>query len=397
MSPSQLPSMTRSASPERPSTAVAALEKAEATEQHPTDGSYPPISSIPDISPKRLAQAAEDAPKEFAEAATTILYLAYGSNMCAETFLGMRKIRPLSQINVSVPVLQLTFDLPGFPYREPCFANVGYRKLPKEPKLPDPLHPPIIPPINPPKSGQGWDGGLMGIVYEVTQEDWRNIMRTEGGGSGYQEIVVPCLPLPADIGIPEKPTFPDVPRPFIARTLYCPYIPPEPESGKSKNWWARLALGPRRPSPDYAQPSARYLKLLKDGAREHELPQAYQDHLASLQPYTATSIRQKIGHAVFIFAWAPMLLCMMSLTRILADETGRVPRWCASIISGSFSVMWYSYDRVFKHIFGDGERTVEEEEKTKMMRRKSYSGGTDEEKASLMQENEEEEQEQEKE
>ncbi|KAL7900337.1 hypothetical protein HDV63DRAFT_310085 [Trichoderma sp. SZMC 28014] len=380
--------MKRSESPERPSTAVAALEKAEATEQHPAEGSYPPVSSIPDISPKRLAQAAEDAPKELAEAATTILYLAYGSNMCAETFLGMRKIRPISQINVSVPILQLTFDLPGLPYREPCFANVGYRKLPKQPKLPDPLHPPIIPPISPPRYGQGWDGGLVGIVYEVTQEDWRNIMRTEGGGSGYKEIEVPCLPLPADVGIPEKPTFPDIPRPFLARTLYCPYIPLG--SDKTSSWWAKLAMGPRRPSPDYAQPSARYLKLLKDGAREHELPQAYQDYLASLQPYTRTSIRQKVGHAVFIFAWAPMLIYMMSMTRILADENGRVPRWCASIISGSFSVMWYSYDKVFKRIFGDGERTAEEEEKTKMLRRKSYSGGTDEEKGSLMQENEEE-------
>ncbi|KAL7924414.1 hypothetical protein ACQKWADRAFT_286673 [Trichoderma austrokoningii] len=371
--------MKRSESPERPSTAVAALEKAEATEQHPADGSYPPISSIPDISPKRLAQAAQDAPKELAEAASTILYLAYGSNMCAETFLGMRKIRPISQINVSVPILQLTFDLPGFPYREPCFANVGYRRLPKEPKLPDPLHPPIIPPISPPKSGQGWDGGLMGIVYEVTQEDWRNIMRTEGGGSGYQEIEVPCLPLPADVGIPEKPTFPDIPRPFLARTLYCPYIPLESEKNK-KSWWARLALGPRRPSPDYAQPSARYLKLLKDGAREHELPQAYQDHLASLQPYTPTSIGQRIGHTVFIFAWAPMLICMMAMTRILADDTGRVPRWCAGIISASFGVMWYSYDKVFKLIFGDGERTMDKAK----MRRKSYSGGTDVEKMCLM-------------
>ncbi|RFU80465.1 gliotoxin biosynthesis [Trichoderma arundinaceum] len=372
--------------PEGLSTAVAALEKTETTEQHPAKDSYPPISSIPNTSPKRLAQAAEDAPKEVAQAATTVLYLAYGSNMSAETFLGRRRIRPLSQMNVSVPILRLTFDLPGLPYREPCFANVGYRKLPGKPKLPDPLHPPIVPPLNPPKSGLDWDGGLMGVVYEVTQEDFRNIMRTEGGGSGYQEIMVPCLPMPADVGVPEKPAFPDLPKPFLATTLYAPYIPLDSESGK-RSWWSRFIIGPHRPNPDYAQPSARYLKLLMDGAREHDLPQVYQDYLASMQPYTATTLRQKIGQSMFLLFWAPMLIYFMTVTRVLADERGKVPRWCASIISGSFGIMWYSYDKVFRTIFGDGERTEESQQNT--TRRKSYSAGTDEEKASLMQEDEE--------
>lgn len=369
------------------SPALAALGKAETAEQHPAKGSYPPLSSIPSTSSKRLAQAAQDAPNDVAQAATTVLYLAYGSNMSAETFLGKRKIRPLSQMNVSVPLLRLTFDLPGLPYREPCFANVGYRKLPQKPKLPDPLHPPIVPPLNPPKSGLGWDGGLMGVVYEVTQEDWRTIMRTEGGGSGYQEIMVPCLPLPAEVGVPEKPAFPTLPQPFLAKTLYAPYIPLNPGSGK-KNWWTRFVTGPHRPNPDYAQPSARYLKLLMDGAREHYLPQVYQDYLASMQPYTATTIRQKIGQDLFLLFWAPMLIYFFTITAVLADETGKVPRWCASTISGLFGLMWYTYDKVFISIFGDGERTKESKKDSR--RRKSLSGGTDEEKASLMQDSEDE-------
>ncbi|UKZ79836.1 hypothetical protein TrVFT333_007599 [Trichoderma virens FT-333] len=376
------------------SPAVAALEKAENAQQHPAKGSYPPISSIPNTSPERLAQAAEDAPKDVAQAAKTVLYLAYGSNMSAETFLGKRKIRPLSQMNVSVPILRLTFDLPGLPYREPCFANVGYRKLPEKPKLPDPLHPPIVPPLNPPlnppRTEQEWDGGLMGVVYEVTQEDWRNIMRTEGGGSGYQEIMVPCLPMPNYVGIPEKPVFPPVPtlpKPFLATTLYAPYIPLDPGSDK-KNWWTRFIVGPHRPKPDYAQPSARYLKLLQDGAREHDLPQVYQDYLASMQPYTATTLRQKIGQNLFVLLWAPMMLYFFAMTTVLADERGKVPRWCANTISGLFGVMWYSYDKLFIFIFGDGERTADSKQDSK--RRKSISVGTDEEKVSLMQEGEEE-------
>ncbi|KAL6817283.1 hypothetical protein J3E69DRAFT_345087 [Trichoderma sp. SZMC 28015] len=373
--------------------AVAALEKAENVEQHPAKGSYPPISSIPNTSPKRLAQAVEDAPKDVAQAAKTVLYLAYGSNMCAETFLGKRKVRPLSQMNVSVPILRLTFDLPGLPYREPCFANVGYRKLPEKPKLPDPLHPPIVPPLNPPKTEQEWDGGLMGVVYEVTEDDWRNIMRTEGGGLGYQEIMVPCLPMPADVGVPEKPfpPVPTLPKPFLARTLYAPYIPLEPDSDK-RSWWTRFVIGPHRPKPDYAQPSARYLKLLQDGAREHDLPLAYQDYLASMQPYTATTLRQKIGQNLFLVFWAPMLLWFFGITTFLADERGKIPRWAANTVSGLFGVMWYSYDKLFIFIFGDGERTQDSKGDSK--RRKSFSigtVGTDEEKASLMQESEEEE------
>ncbi|KAH6608470.1 gliotoxin biosynthesis [Trichoderma cornu-damae] len=368
--------------PEGLSPAVAAVEKTETTEQHPATDSHPPVSSIPTTSPKRLAQAAEDAPRDVAQAATTVLYLAYGSNMSAETFLGRRKIRPLSQMNVSVPLLRLTFDLPGLPYKEPCFANVGYRKLPEKPQLPDPLHPPIVPPLNPPKPGLEWDGGLMGVVYEVTQEDFRNIIRTEGGGSGYQEIVVPCLPMPADVGVPEKPSFPGLPKPFLARTLYAPYIPLDPGSGQ-KNWWSRLIAGPHRPNPDYAQPSARYLKLLKDGAREHELPQIYQDYLASMQPYTATTVRQKMGQSLFLLFCTPLLMYILVVTRIFADERGKVPRWGANTVSASFGIMWYSYDKVFISIFGDGERTEEPERETG--RRKSYLGGTDEEKASLMQ------------
>ncbi|KAL7783583.1 hypothetical protein V8C37DRAFT_397077 [Trichoderma ceciliae] len=379
--------MEQTIPPEDLSTAVASLEKAETTELRPAKDSYPPMSSIPNTSPKRLAQAAEDAPKEAAQAASTVLYLAYGSNMSAETFLGRRKIRPLSRTNVSVPVLRLTFDLPGLPYREPCFANVGYRKLPEKPKLPDPLHPPIVPPIvpplNPPESGSEWQGGLMGVVYEVTQEDFRSIMRSEGGGTGYQEITVPCLTMPADVGIPEKPAFPGLPKPFLARTLYAPYIPLGPESDK-KTWWYRLVRGPHRPNPDYAQPSARYLMLLKDGAREHELPQAYQDYLASLQPYTATTTPQKIGQILFLLVWTPLLIYVFTITHFLADERGKVPLWCANTISGAFGFMWYSYDRLFKYIFGDGERTEESKENT--VRLKSYSGGTDEEKAPLVQE-----------
>ncbi|KND90030.1 hypothetical protein TOPH_05372 [Tolypocladium ophioglossoides CBS 100239] len=367
-----------------PSVASAALDKAEVSRRHPRRGSYPPVSSLPFTSSQRLAQAAEDAttgPGE--EASATVLYLAYGSNLSAETFLGVRGIRPLSQVNVSVPTLRLTFDLPGVPYREPCFANVSFMKLPEVPKLPDPTKPPKLPPqlppLDPSQPGYEWDGRLMGVVYEVTLKDWRTIMRTEGAGSSYKEIVVPCIPIKPRISVPEKPAFPGLPRPFLARTLYASYIPDKGDDDpRKRKWWHRLASGRQRPSPGYAQASARYLKLLKDGAREHELPESYQKYLASLQPYTITHRRQMIGQVVFLGAWAPLLIFFLTMTNFLADETGKLPRWLAGGVAGMFNLMWMSYDAMFKPVFGDGERTEDGDEKLE------ERDGEDEEKVSLL-------------
>lgn len=42
----------------------------------------------------------------------------------------------------------------------------------------------------------------------------------------------------------------------------------------------KLFLPVTRSEEDYAQPSTRYLKLIRDGAREHELPEEYQEYLA---------------------------------------------------------------------------------------------------------------------
>ncbi|KYK59047.1 gliotoxin biosynthesis protein GliK [Drechmeria coniospora] len=333
---------------------VAALDKTDLSNRHPRRGSYPPISSIPYTSVQRLTQAAEDAaPVGDADASDTVLYLAYGSNLSAETFLGMRKIRPLSQMNVSVPILQLTFDLPGVPYREPCFANVGFRDGPESERRGRPT----APAADPTRAGYEWDGHLMGVVYEVTQKDWRTIMRTEGAGSSYKEVAVPCIPLRSTlVGDAARPNRPPS---FLARTLYASYVPDggDDDAGRCR-WWHRLTRGRQRPNPGYAQPSARYLKLLKDGAREHGLPDVYQQYLASLQPYTATHRRQKAGQLLFLTTWAPLLVFFLTMTNVLADETGKLPTWLASCVTGSFNLMWLSYDAVFKPIFGDGERTT---------------------------------------
>jgi hypothetical protein len=221
------------------------------------------------FSPRSLAPApAPRLPRTSLERLTstsssTILYLAYGSNLCAETFKGKRGIRPLSAVNVHVPSLDLTFDLPGIPYAEPCFANTRYH----------------LPPSNSDSDyhKDRWHKGLIGVVYEVTPEDYRTIIATEGGGASYQDVIVPCFPLPAGIKIVD-PT--PSGAPFDVHTLLSP-------SSTGRN---------QRPDPSYAQASARYLKLITDGAEEHELPSEYKAYLYNIRPYTITTVRQKIGY-----------------------------------------------------------------------------------------------------
>ncbi|KAI1491579.1 hypothetical protein F5X96DRAFT_457833 [Biscogniauxia mediterranea] len=400
------------------------------TRRAPAPKSYPPITSIPRTSAARLALAASGTESD--TDADTVLYLAYGSNLCAETFLGMRGIRPLSQVNVSAPAFDLTFDLPGLPYQEPCFANTAPRKLPKPPvPIPIPGDPPKFPPplsvgldgegreeesasdsetssllpplpLSPALLGDGptWSKGLYGVVYEVTPEDYAKIVATEGGGASYRDVLTPCLAFPPAMRIPEKPPIPELPKTFFAHTLYAPRLPevpsspspspsPSPSSSsppsneggdeddkkKMKSWFARLLLPPRRPSPGYAQPSPRYLKLIRDGAREHALPDDYQAYLASLAAYRRTTWRQEAGRLLFLALAAPPLALVLALSQALADEEGRVPRRLGLAATVLLNLLWALYDAVFRPVFGEGERTVEVEDEDEQKRGGRWRGG----------------------
>ncbi|KAI1828704.1 hypothetical protein F4861DRAFT_14948 [Xylaria intraflava] len=346
----------------------------------PPPGSYPPISSIPKTSPERLALASVEATSDSAK---TILYLAYGSNLSAKTFLGVRGIRPISQINVSAPAFELTFDLPGIPYNEPCFANTRPRRIPKLPL-------PGQPPHNRAPGRRGndpvWSKGLYGVVYEVTPEDYATIIKTEGGGNGYHDVLTPCFELPPALQVPEKPLIPDLPKPFLAHTLYAPPIPDLPgddddeadgpanlgpqngangDDGKDPRrlpWLRRLFLRGQRHDPNYAQASPRYLGLIRDGAREHALPEDFQIYLAQLQAYTMTRTWQRIGNILFLVMAMPLILAMVILGRVLADDAGRTPRWVGFATNAQMNLMWIAYDAFFKPVFGDGERTIPEDE-----------------------------------
>ena len=272
----------------------------------------------------------------------TKLYLAYGSNLAAETFQGRRGIKPLRSVNVLVPSLQLVFDLPGLPYVEPCFANTRRRHvLPadqssfgEKDRLLNPhseLHA---------TSDYGWKKGLVGVVYEVTESDYAHIIATEGGGSSYADIEVDCYPLARNA--PEVPWHPskDV---FRAHTLFADTSDLERTKNRVDGW---------------AEASPRYLNLLTTGAAENELPLDYRTWLEQLNGYRITTWRQTAGKSLFLATWGPFVFLLFSLQTLLVDKDGKAPKWLALLAMRLFSTMWRSYDSVFKRMFGEGERTI---------------------------------------
>jgi hypothetical protein len=266
------------------------------------------------------------------------MYLAYGSNLCYETFQGRRGIRPLAQLNVVVPALRMTFDLPGMPYLEPCFANSARR---------DPTTPPSKSEYESEEYHKdSWKKGMVGVVYEVTPEDYAHIIATEGGGASYQDIIVKCYPLAVERG--EVPEFPQS-EAFQAHTLYAPA--PVPDDPEHKGGHIR------RPDPSYAQPSVRYLKLITDGAEEHSLPKEYKDYLYGIRPYEARSRRTKMGAFIFEMLWLPFFMFFLGLSQKYQDKDGKVPMWVAKLGGIIIGAVWTSYDNMFKPLFGDGERT----------------------------------------
>lgn len=301
-------------------------------------GSYPASRQFtPRTSEHRQQQSLHDAPVNttafchdvasgLVQKNKTVLYLAYGSNLCDETFLGKRQIKPISQVNVVVPEISMTFDLPGIAYKEPCFANVRRREVQKEGQ--------------PEYHKDRWHKGLVGVVYEVTPEDYAHIIATEGGGAGYQDVLVDCYPLEINPrqAVPEQPSNAF----FKAHTLFEP-------------------AGENRTDPSYAQPSARYLKLITDGAMERSLPYEYQDFLHQIRPYRLTTTRQRAGQILYLLLWGPLFAFFLQvLAPLFAKPDGTLPTWMAKLVRTLFTASWGSYDHFFKPMFGDGERTIGE-------------------------------------
>ena len=179
-----------------------------------------------------------------------VWYLAYGSNLSSNTFKGVRRIQPLDSKGVIVQGLELNFDLLGIPYNEPRFANSRIVETHTDEnrvesdfwKVDDPW--------------TGDNGKLIGVAYLLTPPDFARVLATEGGGAMYQMVLVDAVVLPSsgDYKDDEKGVKLD-PKRISAYTLIAP-SPKRSYRGK---------------------PSARYLNIIRDGAK------GMHDDLSSIQ------------------------------------------------------------------------------------------------------------------
>jgi len=354
------------------------------------------VSPDQDVRLSEKIAALEDKGKGLPEtyAEETVLYLAYGSNLAAKTFLGMRGIKPISKIRVLVPDLRLTFDLPGVPYAEPCFAGTQFRdpdiaSEPESESEADVDDDKLLTEseflsekallltqtreISTGSHERRWHKPLVGVVYEVTLMDYAKIIATEGGGRGYRDVVVDCYPFAEDYKstnpVPDHPST----QAFKTHTLLSPaaddarkrvYAAKGIEASTASGSCPTISIfniqPHMRPDPEYAQPSARYLGLLITGSEEHDLPVSYREYLSGIHSYHISTSRQKIGKVVFLAMWGPPLLLTLKLSKVFAGPDGRSPQWLASAANLLFSGMWNSYDYFFRMVFGDGERTIDD-------------------------------------
>ena len=256
-------------------------------------------------------------------------YLGYGSNMCEQSFLKRRGIKPLRSLVVYAPSIRLEMSLPGLPWAEPRFANIGL--LSKEEQIPWDE-----------SSERPWGNGLVGVAYLVTLDDMAKIFATEGGGSSYKIIQVEC----EEIGKGEMG------EKVLANTLY---------SSKRQ----RTQLG---------QASARYMNLLITGAKgqecvashcymtdemsaEKSLPESYITHLQDIDVYRRTSIRQTIALVLIGLVALPTIIPLFTLARLLRNKSGGSPGWVIWTSEKVFKGIWGVHDLLLSPLLGSGEVT----------------------------------------
>jgi len=157
---------------------------------------------------------------------TTVWYFAYGSNMQSATLRGRRGIRFLRAVPARAAGWRLVFDKPPLVPIGEAFANI----------VPDAA------------------AHVLGVAYEVSEEDLQRIELTEGVLLGsYDRIAVPVEPLS---------------QPAAPLTAFS------------------LTSDHRDPS---VQPSTRYMELVISGATEHGLPAEYIDSLRAVRANPPTS------------------------------------------------------------------------------------------------------------
>ncbi|OCK86101.1 hypothetical protein K432DRAFT_421283 [Lepidopterella palustris CBS 459.81] len=227
-------------------------------------------------------------------------YFAYGSNMSASVFTTRRKIQPLETEVACIKSHTLCFNIMGVPYSDPGMG--GLRK------------------IN--KGDDTRIGPVVGVAYRLSREEFGRVIASEGGGIAYKVVK-------------------------LAATF-------EKDGSTAPVY---TLIGRHDIDPSYERlPSPRYMGLLIRGARELNLPQSYQEKLASQLTFRPPqSLRYTAGKWSFDAFWKRVQYCIEQGVRTFKDDEGHVPAWFLTGFDCLLWTMWIHHDYVHSKIWGRGD------------------------------------------
>jgi hypothetical protein len=219
---------------------------------------------------------------------------AYGSNMHSNVLSGRRKIQPFESVPGVLEGWQLTFNLRGIPGIEPCFGNIQ----------------------------ENSDSEIHGVLHKITGNDFKRLLATEGGGGVDENGYIPRI-----VNV----------HSYDGRIIEA------------------FALVVRSMSPAilnrHAQPSARYMNLLRDGASHHKIHPLYIEYLQSLpssERNTPMMILMIIGILLFIALCSPIWIPVL-LYYFCTDQKVHGKAFFISFIMNNVWRIYYLHD-IFKPV-----------------------------------------------
>jgi hypothetical protein len=229
-----------------------------------------------------------------------VLYFAYGSNMNPFVLSGRRNVFPVTSVPAMIQDWYLNFDVIGLPYLEPAFASIG-----KKPMF----------------EGQPI---VHGVLHEISDEDYRQIQITEGGGGhvgvGYDSVVLTATK-------------------YNGKQVECKTLVWIPDNFVQYRFFS----------------SKRYMDLLIHGAIRFELEPAYIQFLESIPKYEVIpTMSHKAGRLIFCSLGALAafpILVPIGLYRYVNLKPPKILYQTLEITKGYLNLLYYY---VFAPVFGHG-------------------------------------------
>ncbi|MCJ1350345.1 MAG: hypothetical protein MMC33_000326 [Icmadophila ericetorum] len=238
--------------------------------------------------------------------------------MSTAKFTGSRGIVPLATMLVRVPGWTLALNIAGLPYSEPVFASIMptskrdaegrkvFRLVKEEEEEKD----------------------VFGIGYLVTPNQYIHIIGSEGGGIAYRDVEVEAVPIGSG---------------NVEQTGACERI-------------RMRTLGAAMERCPGGRPSERYMGIVKEGAREAQLPKEYQSLLDEISVYEPPRQRwQKLGASIFLAIWGPIMGVMENIIVATLGDDGHCPNIIIWLVRLIVTLMWWSHDVLFAPVFGRGD------------------------------------------